>query len=83
MEKQGLCFLILKAEAIEDFIAGVLFVLGIKRAMGLGAASIYFTDPRQKVESGFGLRNNSFLDALISDVLLTAVLLGLGINRGP
>ena len=80
MERKGLCFLRLKTKKIGVFIAGVLFRLGGGKAMALGAASIYLTDPKKKVKSGYSLCNDGFLDGLIPDVLLTIVLLDLSID---
>ena len=81
--KQGLCFLRLKVEEIGASIIGVLFGLRGKGAMALEAMSIYFADLERKIESGFGLCSDVFLDSLLSSIFLMAVLLGLGTNRGP
>ena len=40
-------------------------------------ASIYFSDPGQKVKGGFGVYGNGLLNALLLDIFLTAILLGL------
>ena len=51
--------------------------------MALKVASIYLTDPERKVEGGFDFYDNGFPNGLVPDILLTAVLLGLGTNKGP
>ena len=83
MEKQCLCFLRLKAEAIEASLASVLFWFKSGKAMATKATSIYFPNSRWKVESGFNLCNDRLLDTRVLGVFLTAFLLGLGINEGP
>ena len=51
--------------------------------IALKTANIYLSNPGQKSESGFGLYADSFFGGLLPNVLLTAILLGLGTNRGP
>ena len=83
MERQSLCFLRLRAEGIGVFIADKYFKLGGGGAMALGIVSIYLTDPGWKVKDSFQLCNNSLPDALVQDIFLTAVLLGLDTDAGP
>ena len=80
-EKQDFWFLRLRAEGIWAFISGVFFGLGSGGVMALGAVNIYLTDLEQKVEGGFGLRGDSVLDGLVSDIVPTAILLGLDMDK--
>ena len=48
-----------------------------------GAASIHLTNLQRKVQSGFGLNCDSFLNGLVPGVILTTFLLGLGTNGKP
>ena len=43
-------------------------------------ANIHFLDLKQKVESGFGLDGNGFLNDLLLDVFLAIILIGLGMD---
>ena len=47
-----------------------------------GIASIHLTYLGKKVESGFGLSRNSFLNGLVPVVFLKIFLLGLGTDGG-
>ena len=49
--------------------------------MGPKATGIYFSDPKQKVKSGFGLYSNDFLDGPLPNILLAIILIGLGKNE--
>ena len=51
--------------------------------MALEVASIHLTDPQKKVQGGFGLSCDSFLNGLVAGDFLTTFLLGLGTDRGP
>ena len=51
--------------------------------MALGAASIYFTDPQKKVLGGLSVSRDSLLDGLVTSVLSTTFLFGLGIDKRP
>ena len=62
---------------------GVFFGLKGKKAKTPKAANIHFTDLEQKVEGGFGLRGDGFLDSLVPDIFSPAVLLDLGTDRRP
>ena len=81
IERQGLYFLRLTAEKIRASIVGVLFGLESGRLIAREAASIYFTDQGQKVESGFGLCINDLPDGLVPSIFLTGVLFSLGMDR--
>ena len=50
--------------------------------MAPGAANIHLTDLQRKIQSGFGLICNSFLDGLVPSVFLTTFLLGLDTDGG-
>ena len=65
----------------EDFFLGAFICLK-RKLIASKTASIHFSNPRQKVKSGFGLRGDGFLHALLLGVFPTAILLGLGTNRG-
>ena len=65
---------------IEDLFPSIF----VRFEGGLIAAktiSIYFSDIRQKVESGFSLYSNDLLNDLFRDVLLRAILLDLGMDK--
>ena len=44
-------------------------------------ASIYFSDPGQKVEGGFTLYSDDFLNGLLPGIFSMAILLGLGTDE--
>ena len=44
-------------------------------------ASIYFSDPRQKIAGSFGFRGYGLLNSLLPKIFLMAILLGLDINK--
>ena len=46
-------------------------------------ASIYFSNLGRKVESGFDHCSNELLNARLPGVFLTAIVLGLGMDRRP
>ena len=81
MERQSMYFQKRKAKKIRTFITRILFNLRGRKTMSLKTTRIYFTDIEQKIEGGFGLRNNRLPDNLVLNILLTAVLLGLGMNK--
>ena len=81
--REGSYFLKLKTEGTRASITGVLFKLGGRGAIAPGAASIYLTKPKQKVECGFGLYGNAFLDGLVPSIFLTTILLDLGTDEEP
>ena len=83
MERQSLYFLSLRVEDIEVSIVGMLFQLRDGGVVSLGAASIYLTDPGQKVKGGFGLRSDSFLNGLVPSVLSIPILLSMSTDKGP
>ena len=65
---------------VEDLLLDAFICLE-KQLMALKTANIYLLDLRQKVESGFGLCGNGFLDGLIPVVFLTDILLSLSTNK--
>ena len=65
---------------VRNFLFGV-FIYFEGGLMAPRTASIHFSDAGQKVESGFGLFSDGFFDGLLSGVLPTAILLGLGTNK--
>ena len=67
---------------IKDLLLGV-FVHLVERLIAPKTATIYFSDPKQKIGVGFSLCSNGFLNGLLPIVLSTAILLGLDINRRP
>ena len=44
-------------------------------------ANIHFSDQERKVDSGFSLYSDSFLNSLLLNIFLTAILLSLCTNR--
>ena len=49
--------------------------------MALKTARIYFSNLKQKVESGFGLHDNGFFDNLLLNIFLATILIGLSMDR--
>ena len=67
-------------------VGNLLFDVFVRLRGGLMASktvSIYFSDSERKVKGGFGLRGDGFLNGLLSNVLLTVILLSLGIYTWP
>ena len=81
MKRHGSC--LLGAEQKGASVLGVVLGRFQGRAMASGAANIYFTDPRKKVQGGLSLSRDSFLDGMVPSVLLTTFLFGLGTDGGP
>ena len=75
-------FLRLEKVLVGDLFFGAFVRLG-RRSMAPRTVNIYFLDPGRKVEGGFGLRGNGFLNGLLPDVLLTAILLSPGRDWWP
>ena len=65
---------------VETFFFS-MFIYFKRRLMALRTANIYFSNARRKIENGFGLRNNSFLHGLLSNIFLPIILIGLGTDR--
>ena len=71
-----------KRVLVENFLFDTFFHLG-GRSMALKIANIYFLDSRQKVKGSFSLRNDSFLNGLLSSIFSKAILLGLDMDKKP
>ena len=51
--------------------------------MASRTANIHLLDLRRKIESGFSLRNDGFLDGVLLGIFATVILLNLGMNKKP
>ena len=67
---------------VENLFLGAFVCFG-EGLIATWAANIYLLDQGQKVQSGFGLQCVSLLDVLLPGILLTAILLGLGMDEEP
>ena len=81
MRRHALCFL--GAERKGASVPGMVLGRFQDGAVASGAASIHFTDPRGKVQGGFGLSRDSLLNGLVPGILSTTFLFGLGTDEGP
>ena len=67
---------------VKNLFLGVSICLK-GQLMALGAANIYILDLRWKVESVFGLCNNSLFNGLLLNIFSITILLGLNPDRKP
>ena len=68
-----------KKISVKNLFFGILICLG-GGLITPETASIYFSDQRRKVKSGFDFWHNIFLDSLLPDVFLATILIGLGMD---
>ena len=67
---------------VKNLLFGAFIYLE-RRLIAVRATNIYFFDSKWKIESGFGLRGNGFLNGLLLSVFLVTILIGLGTNKWP
>ena len=80
VRKQGFKLLRSGRILVKNLLFGA-FIYCEGRLMVSRAMSIYFSDPRQKVESEFGFCSNGFFNNFLSNVFLATILIGIGIDR--